>query len=178
MKIFLICGKSGSGKGEVANIIKEYFIYKKENTVITEFSKPLKAFAKELTDWNGELSAKPRGYLQGLGDKIRSIDEKFFINSMLNDLRMYENLTNNVVISDVRFPMEIDDIKTAYDNVYAIYVENNFSQSKLSITEQTHITETALDSYNDFDYMIVNDNYESLRDKVFKIMEEVMKDEN
>lgn len=178
MKIFLICGKSGSGKGEVAKLIKEYFVYKKQNTVITEFSKPLKTFAKELTDWNGELETKPRGYLQGLGDQIRSIDEKFFINNMLNDLRMYEHFTNNVVISDVRFPQEIDEIKLAYDNVYALYVENNFSQSKLSIAEQMHKTETALDKYEDFNYIIVNDVYESLRDKVFKVMEEVMKNES
>ena len=41
MRIFLIGGKSGSGKGEVAKIIKEYYIYKLETCAITEYSKYL-----------------------------------------------------------------------------------------------------------------------------------------
>ena len=87
MKIFLVGGKAGSGKGEVAKLIKEYYIYKLENCVITEYSKYLKIFAKELTDWDGNPNTKPRKYLQELGDKIRKLDNKFFINKMIDDLK-------------------------------------------------------------------------------------------
>ncbi len=171
MKIFLVAGKAGSGKGEVAKYIKEYYIYKLESCVITEYSKYLKNFAKELTDWDGNSNTKPRSYLQELGDKIRKIDSKYFVNNMLDDLRIYETLTDNVVISDVRMPEEIEDIKLNYDNVYAIYVENQFAQSKLTVAEQSHITEVALDSYEEFDYILANDTKESLKDKVFKYLE-------
>ena len=135
MKIFLIAGKAESGKGEVAKLIKEYYIYKLENCVITEYSKYLKSFAQELTD------------LQELGDKVRQIDNKFLTNIMLEDLKVYATLADVVVISGVRFPEEIEEIKLNYDDVYTIYVENQFSQSNLSVAEQTHITETALDNY-------------------------------
>ncbi len=173
MRIFLIAGKAGSGKGEVAKIIKEYYIYKLEKCVITEYSKPLKKFAQELTDWDGNPNTKPRKYLQDLGDQIRKIDSKYFINKMLDDLKIYETLTDNVVISDVRMPDEIEDIKLNYDNVYSICVENQFSASKLSVEEQAHITETALEGYAEFDYILANDTYDNLKDKVFKFLEGV-----
>ena len=171
MRIFLVAGSAGSGKGEVAKLIKEYYIYKLENCVITEYSKYLKMFAKELTDWDGNPNTKPRKYLQDLGDKIRGIDNKYFINNMLEDLRVYEELVNNVIISDVRLPQEIEDIKLNYDNVYAIYVVNQHSQSNLTIEEQAHITETSLENYDDFDYVLANDNINTLKDKVFKYLE-------
>jgi len=171
MRIFLVAGKAGSGKGEVAKLIKEYYIYKLEKCVITEYSKYLKNFAKELTDWDGNQNTKPRKYLQELGDKIRNIDSKFFINNMIDDLKIYQEMTDNVIVSDVRFPDEIEDIKLNYDNVYAIYVENQFSPSKLTVEEQSHRTETALENYDEFDYVLPNDNIENLRDKVFKYLE-------
>jgi len=171
MRIFLVAGKAGSGKGEVAKLIKEYYIYKLENCVITEYSKYLKGFAKELTDWDGNPNTKPRKYLQELGDKIRKLDSKYFINNMIDDMKIYEELADNVVVSDVRFPDEIEDIKLNFDNVYAIYVENQFAPSKLTIEEQSHRTETALESYNEFDYILANDTMELLKDKVFKYLE-------
>ena len=172
MKIFLVAGKAGSGKGEVAKLIKEYYIYKLENCVITEYSKYLKNFAQELSDWDGNENTKPRKYLQELGDKIRAVDSKFFVKNMLNDIRVYETLTDVLVIGGVRFPEEIEDIKINYDkDVYAIYVENQFSQSNLTIEEQAHPTETALEGYNEFDYILANDTKESLKDKVFKFLE-------
>ena len=45
-KVFLIAGKAGCGKNEVANIIKEEL----PNTVITAFSKYIKLFAYFLSE--------------------------------------------------------------------------------------------------------------------------------
>ena len=171
MRIFLIAGKAGSGKTEVAKLIKEYYIYKLEKCVITEYSKTLKTFTMELTDWDGNPNTKPRKYMQELGDKIRSIDEKYFINNMIDDIKIYVEYTDNLVVGGVRLPAEIEDVKLNYDNVYAIYVENQFAQSKLTLEEQSHITETALENYDEFDYILVNDTKESLKEKVFKFLE-------
>ena len=90
---------------------------------------------------------------------------------MLDDFKVYETLVDNVVVSDVRMPEEIEDIKLNYDKVYAIYVENQFSKSELTIEEQSHITETALENYEEFDYVLANDEKEKLKDKVFKYLE-------
>ena len=171
MRIFLVAGKAGSGKGEVAKLIKEYYIYKLENCAITEYTKYLKNFAKELTDWDGNSNTKPRKYLQELGDKIRGIDSKYFTNNMLNDLRVYETLVDNLVIADVRMPAEIEEIKLNYDDVYTIYVENQFSNSDLTLEEQSHVTELALENYEEFDYILANDTKATLKEKVFKFLE-------
>ncbi len=171
MKIFLIAGKAGSGKGEVAKFIKEYYIYKLQTCAITQYSKYIKLFAEELTDWDGNPNTKPRTYLQQLGDQIREIDSKFFVNRMIDDIKIYEKECNNLVVSDVRYPEEIEDIKLNYNDVYSIYVENQFGNSSLTLEEQMHKSETALENYNEFDYIIVNDDYNTLKDKVFKILE-------
>ncbi len=171
MRIFLVAGKAGSGKGEVAKLIKEYYIYKLEKCVITEYSKPLKNLAEELTDWDGNPNTKPRGFLQKLGDEIRDIDELFFVKKMLDNIKVYEKYTDNLIISDVRFPIEIEEMKLNYDNVYTICVENQFGISPLSVEEQAHRSETALDNYAEFDYILANDDKDALKDKVFKFLE-------
>lgn len=172
MKIFVIAGKAGSGKGEVAKLIKEYYIYKLQNSVITEYSKYIKKFATELTDWDGISENKPRDFLQDFGSKIRRYDNRFFTKRMIEDINVYSFADiENVIISDARMPEEIDELRNNFDNVYAIYIENQFGLSKLSIEQQSHITETALENYDDFDYTIANDSLEELKNKVFRFLE-------
>lgn len=172
MRIFLIAGKAGSGKADVARYIKEYYIYKLEESVITEYSKYIKLFAKELTDWDGQNANKPRRYLQLAGAELRSMDPNYFTRRMIEDIDFYKNHVQNIIIDDVRMPNELKAIYDSYDNVYSIYVINQFSTSKLSIEEQSDITETALEEYPDFDLTLINDDEKTLKDKVFKFLED------
>ncbi len=171
MRIFLVAGKAGSGKNEVAKLIKEYYIYKRESCAVTHYSKYIKNFALELTDWDGTDANKPRDFMQQLGDKIRKNDPEYFTSNMVRDIGVYEEVIDNLVISDVRMPNEIESIRENYDEVYAIYVVNQFGNSKLTIEQQSHITETALEAYGDFDYTLANDTLENLRERVFKYLE-------
>lgn len=173
MRIFLVAGKAGSGKNEVAKLIKEYYIYKLEECAITSYSKYIKQFARELTDWDGMDANKPRDFMQQIGDKIRKIDPYYFTSNMIKDISIYKEYVNNLVISDVRMPEEIEEIKENFDEVYAIYVVNQFGNSSLTIEQQSHITETALENYDEFDYTLANDTMESLKDKVFKYLETI-----
>lgn len=173
MRIFLVAGKAGSGKKEVAKLIREYYAYKMEDSAVTSFSKYIINFTKELTDWDGSPGNKPRDFMQKLGDNIRATDPYYFTKSMIQDISIYEKYVNDLVICDVRMPEEIDEIRNNYDDVYAIYVENQFSPSKLSLEQQAHITETALENYADFDYTIANDTLQNLRDKIFKLLEDI-----
>ncbi len=174
MKIFVVGGKSGSGKGEVAKFINEFYIYKLKKCVITEYSKYLKEFAKELTDWDGITQNKPRDFLQQFGSKIRAYDKYFFTKRMIEDVNIYELAGIDVlIISDARMPEEFEEMKENYDEVYSILVVNQFAKSKLTIEQQTHITETALENYDEFDYTFANDDINILKDKVFKYLEEI-----
>ena len=173
MRIFLIAGKAGSGKNEVAKLIKEYYIYKLEECAITSFSKYIKNFALELTNWDGTESNKPRDFMQRLGDDMRKNDPNFLVSNMIKDITIYQKYVENVVISDVRMPNEIEEIKNSFENVYAFYIVNQFGSSKLTIEQQSHITEVALEDYPDFDYIIANDDLSKLKEKVFAILDKV-----
>ncbi len=169
MRIFLVAGKAGSGKNEVANIIKDTL----GNSVITSFSKYIKLFTLELTDWDGRDINKPREYLQNMGDKLRAIDEDFLTKRILEDIEVYEGENIfNVIISDVRLVHEIEYFKKL-DNfeVIAIRVNSKESKRKLTNDEMNHHTELELDTYQGFDYVIENKYDETLKKQVKEIVE-------
>lgn len=174
MKIYLIAGKAGSGKGEVAKIIKEYYLGVKKKAIITEYSKYLKLYANEILGWNGE-EPKPRKFLQDLGVTIKENMDmpKMLINRMIEDIKIYSLYYDVVIISDVRYPEEIEEMKKNFKDVYSIYVVNQFGKSELSLEEQTHITETALENYSNFDITITNDNINVLDNRVIDFIERV-----
>ncbi len=172
MKIFLVAGKSGSGKGEVAKIIKDYYMSFGKRVLITQFSKYLKMYAKEVLNWKEE-EPKPRRFLQDIGVTIRENMEMplMLINRMMEDIKVYELYFDVIVISDVRLPEEIEEFKKKYKDCLSIYVINQFEASKLTVKEQTHITETALEEYSNFDITITNDNKDTLSEKVIMFLE-------
>ena len=170
MRIFLISGKAGSGKNEVANILKDNL----GSTVITSFSKYIKLFALEFTDWDGRDITKPREFLQTMGDKLRAIDETFLIKRLIEDFKVYENNFDNVVVSDVRLPHELEYIKNNSNyEVITIRVNSTSTVRNLSEIEKHHHTELDLDNYESFDYVINNNFDDSLELEVKKIINEI-----
>lgn len=174
MKIYLVAGKAGSGKAEIAKIIKEHYLSLKHKPIITEYSKYLKLYANEILGWNGS-NPKPRKFLQDLGITIRENMgmSNMLINRMIEDIKVYSLYYDVVIISDVRYPEEIEEMKKTFKNVYSIYVVNQFGKSELSLEEQTHITETALENYGNFDVTITNDNINVLDNRVIEFIERV-----
>ena len=118
MKVILISGKAGSGKDEVAKLLKMYL----GNAVITKLAKYIKLFAAEMTDWDGKEDDKPRTFLQEMGDNLRLLDKNFLTKRMVEDLKLYEKFYDYVIISDVRLVNEIEYIKANYLNVVTIRV--------------------------------------------------------
>jgi len=157
MKIFLIAGKSGSGKTEAAKLIKKNL----DKTVVTNFSKYIKLFALEMTDWDGSDQNKPRTFLQQMGDRLRKIDKYFLPKRIMEDILIYEQDYDYLVICDVRMLDEINYIKEHNEGVVTIMIEGK-SSNKLSLEEQNHCTENEFMNY-DYDYVIKNnydDNFE------------------
>ncbi len=169
MRVFLITGKAGSGKNEVANIIKS----KLDKTVITGLSKYIKLFALELTNWDGNDNNKPREFLQNMGDKLRAIREDYLTKRIVEDIELYkrEGITN-VIVSDVRLINEIEYFKSNKDlEVITIRINSDSSRRSLTDSEKKHITEIELDNYNGFDYVIENKFNEELEIQINKILE-------
>ena len=179
MKLYVIAGKAGSGKNTCANYIKEYYENKGKKVVLTEISKYLKVFAKEIIDWDGSYETKPRSFLQELGSKIRYtlFDEDFLLNRLKEDIKIYNDYADVLVISDARLPREIDFLKSL-SNSTTIKVINKFSDYELKGEEKYHETETSLDNYNAFDYIFENDTLDNFKNKIYNMIEEVDSNEN
>lgn len=178
MKVYVIAGKAGSGKNTTATYIQKYYELVGKKTVITEISKYLKLFAYEVLHWDGKRETKPRSFLQDVGSSIRHeiFNEDFLINRLLEDLKIYEKYVDVVIIADARLPREIDLIKEKC-NATSIEVINEFNDYELKGDEKHHETETAINSYTKFDYVLHNKTFKDLESDVQNLVKEVENNE-
>ena len=171
-KIYLLSGKARNGKDTIAGYLKEFYEKDGKKVIFSRAGKYIKFYAMEMTDWDGNEDTKPRTLLQELGtDVIRNKLNKseMFIDRQIDDIEIYS------YFYDIRLPREIDSIKEKFDNVVTIKVERINFETNLSGKEQKHSTETAMDNYIDFDYVIINDTLEKLKEDVYKIYKEETK---
>lgn len=171
-KIYIISGKARHGKDTTALAIKKACNNKK--VINLAYGNYIKEYAKVISDWNGSEETKPRKLLQTLGtDIIRNkIDKDFFVKRLCDDIKVYSYYFDIITISDARFPNEIDIPREMFNNVVTIKVVRDNFESPLTDSELNHQTETALDSYNDFDFILKNDG--TIPD-LYKKVEEIVR---
>lgn len=175
--IYLICGKARHGKTTSGNMIHE--IYEKQNMKVanTLIALYLKSYAKQFFGWDGSEETKPRDLLQELGTDIirKKLNKpKFFINRTIEDIEILSNFFEAIIIDDVRFPEEIEDIKAKYPNTISIKINRPNFESELNAKQQMHATEVALNNYDKYDYVIENDGtLENLNKKIEEIIKKV-----
>ena len=175
--IFIVSGKANSGKDTSCALINNYIKIKNKKVINLQFSSYIKMYAKEISGWDGSEDTKPRTLLQILGtDIIRDkIDNNFFINRIIGDIKVYSYYFDVITISDARLPEEIDTIYNEFKNVFKIRIERPGFINSLDSNEKKHRTEIGLDNYNSYDYVVVNDSsIENLNDKIKNIIDEVL----
>ena len=176
-KILLVGGKANSGKDTTCEFINNYVKLKNLKVINLQISSYIKMYAKNISGWNGEEDTKPRTLLQEIGTDIvrMKIDNEFFIKRIIDDIKVYSYYFDVITVSDIRFPEELDIIYNSFKNVYKINVVRPNYENNLNSNEKKHITELALDNYNNYDYTIINDS--SLNDlnmKVINMIDEVL----
>ena len=129
---------------------------------------------KELgEEWDG---LTPRKLLQLLGTEAgrQIIHPNIWVNALFADYEdnksdWLSGINSNWIITDVRFPNEAQAIKDRGGILIRInrpqYLDNG-----LVIRKDEHLSETALDDYDGFDYVIENDT-DSVQDLVNKVKE-------
>lgn len=171
--IYVISGKARTGKNVVASILNE--LYEKENkkTVVISYASYLKDYAKKIVGWNGLEETKPREFLQNIGDLSREKNgENILIRRIIEDINIYKEYFDVIIISDARFEREITNIKDSFENVKTIHIigRDNNLEDKL----KNHITESALDSYDLYDFEIENlTSIDDLKEKIKLVVNEV-----
>ena len=180
LTIYLISGKARHGKTTTANFIKEYYNSIGKKSLVTSYGKYIKMYVKEITDWNGDDATKPREMLQTLGTSI--IREKlgkqdFYVKRLDEDMDVYNEYVNAVMIDDVRLPIEMEYFLERYPKrIKTIHIIRPEFENDLTDKQRNHVTEKGLDNYTEYDYTILNDGtLEDLRQKVYSIIEGIEK---
>ena len=158
--IFLIAGKAGSGKSTVAKIIESKYLEDNKKVIISPITKYLKKYIEEITGDIIDEVNKPRNLLQNISSEVIKKElgmKDFFINRLIEDLKIYSYFFEVIIVPDIRFKEEIEIIKNNFNNVISIGIERKNYHSTLSLKEQKDITEVALDNYDKYDYKIIND---------------------
>lgn len=165
--IFVLSGKAKSGKNLIADKIENY--YKNKRCIQISYAFYLKNYVKNIYGWSGSEEDKPRELLQKIGiDLIKNkIDSNLLIRRVCEDIKVYSYFYDIIIITDARLKDEIEIPKRLFNNVVTIRIDSIYYDKKMTIEQMNHITETNLDNYNKFDY-IIND-FDKLEEILSKI---------
>lgn len=162
MKVILIGGKARSGKDTLADYMIEELKKAGLNPCKVQVGQYIKYYAEKYFGWDGREETKPRELLQSLGTEVirNKIDPDFHIDRLVQDIKVLSYFYDTFIVSDIRFPVEIEKPKKEFKDVITIKMIRE--SEELTSNQQKHQTEIALDNYSDFDYII--DNNKSLKE--------------
>lgn len=169
-KLYVLAGKARTGKDSAANIIEAYYTKKNYKVIRYSCTVYLKEYIKKLYSWDGMEQTKPRDILQRMGNEIRDKYPNYFINRMEEDIRFLQNHADIIIVTGVRLTKELE-ILNKIDNNILIKMEKE--NNDLTEKQKQDITEIDVDNYKNFDYIIYNDDYNNLENKIIKLIEEV-----
>ena len=162
------------------NLHKPYYRFEVTNWITMSFADKLKEVASIVFDirkeyWNdpsikasfvNNYNLTGRDILQKIGESFRKeISPDIWVNSLFNNYDKLNYRTHsgkpNLIITDVRMPNEAQAIKDRGGILIRVDRETGYKDS--------HISETALDDYQDWDYVI--DNNGTLEELINKVEE-------
>lgn len=166
-KIICISGKAQHGKDTSARILKDILVKCGYRVLITHYGDLVKYVCKTFFDWNGEKDEAGRSLLQFVGtDRVRAQRPNYWVDFVVSIVQMFPDQWDYVIIPDSRFPNEIDCFKEAgFDVTHARVIRAPFV-SPLTLEQQMHISETALDGVRADVYI---PNFGSLEDLAHEI---------
>lgn len=170
--IYLMCGKAKHGKDTFSAFLKKAYEDNGKKIIVTQLSKYIKYYAREMTGWDLSEETKPREFLQQLGTNVirqKLKKDDLFIKRMIDDIEIFSYFYDAIIISDVRLKKEINDLKKAYPQLITIHINRPDFDNGLTEEQKNHPTEIDLDDFNDFDIEICNTTLEKLKDNALNI---------
>ena len=164
MTIIIFSGKQYSGKDTVAKIMLE----KMPNFKRCAMGDIIKlTYGKEKKLTYEEIEKNKSIYRQdliNLGNWGRAQDPDYWLKKILEQ-------DGNIMVTDVRVPHEYEVFKGAGAIAIRVEASRETRASRGQLVGENDITEVGLDNIKDWDYVIENNSdYESLKNKVFKII--------
>lgn len=174
------CGKDTSASFIAAELKKQG-----QRVLTIHYADFLKWFCREYLGWDGKketwqvTNETGRSMLQRVGtDVVRKNSPNTWVEIMISLLKGMYTEYDVVLIPDVRFPNEIENVVKAFQGeseVLTVRVERPDFDNGLTPEEKTHISETALDDYC-FDLYVKNvGDLERLRDTCKGVAKYIMR---
>ena len=171
-KLYLMCGKARHGKDTFSAYLKEAYENNGKKLIITQLSKYIKYYAREMTGWNLTEEDKPRALLQELGTQVireKLGKEDLFINRIIDDVDVFSCFYDAIIISDVRLKKEVEDLRKAFPDLICVHIVRPNFDNGLTEEQKNHKTEIDLDDYDKFDVNIVNTTLDKLNEDAIKL---------
>jgi len=152
--IILISGKAESGKDLAATLLKIELQKQGKRVLIMAYANQLKFICKKYFGWDGEKDIKGRTLLQYIGtEKVRSKNKNFWVDSVIEFVKVFEDDFDYVLIPDCRFIQEIERWKETDFDYISLRIERLNYENNLTPEQRSHSSETSLDDF-EFDYYI------------------------
>lgn len=161
-----LSGKMRTGKNTAADYLCAQYGFRQ-----VAFADPIKRLAMEYfqlthAECYGQKTDRSRYVLQKIGEYFRELDEDVWCRYTLAHIPQGQS----TVISDVRFPNEVEMIRQAGGKIYRLCrtLPPSFGAD--------HISETALDHYHQFDALVDNSgSVEALHESLQLLMKEELR---
>jgi hypothetical protein len=165
--------RAQAGKDTVAQMIKMYCEEMGLNVLCLAYADYLKMIAARNFTYSDKES--DRAILQEFGQKVRDIDEKFWVDTVWHTIDVLNDEYDVFIISDARHPNELQPFpyNLSYPTVN-IYINRDF-ESPLSENEQLHESEKMATNPNFDDFHYVIDNNGTI-DELYKKVVDVVSD--
>jgi len=194
MEVYGFSGKMGSGKNYVSEkmFIPKLNSINPKKTLVMAFADHFKidACAKFNIDYNRIFVKKDdesRRMLQlaGTEEGRMKFGEDIWIKTLYAWMKVYADRgIERFIICDVRFPNEVELVKKLNGkvirinapkrNIDAVTRESGGNQDKFN-SILNHSSEVALDNYDGFDYIILNDYGDNAEEQIDKIIKNIDK---
>lgn len=181
-----VSGKAESGKNAFADMIMRY----RPSSLIAvnfAFADEVKKIAKDM-GWDGQKTENGRSGLIMIGDGARKyFDPDIWVKKLCKTMEPIASQSDTLssithfvmIVTDCRYPNEPESLREFANKVGASYftlrVNRPNYESKLTAEQRSNLSETGLDDYPKFDFIIENDGtLFDFKDKSWDVMNKII----
>lgn len=173
--VFMVSGKSNSGKGEVSNRLEELFKKNNRHTTRCSLSTYIRDTLKNDFYWDGVDTVDSRKFMAETY-RLGSIIYPYHMARRVWERDVVPNLSNGenfIIVESFRELQNYEYFKLLQDdNLVSKIVTIRVTRPNFSVVDEElseHVSEVDLDSF-DFNYNVINDgNIEELYEKVDEV---------
>jgi len=165
-RIISLSGEARHGKDSSVKIIEEILSKQNKKYLHMAYGNLVKHICEQYYNWDGRKDEWGRTLLQMIGtDKIRSKEPNYWVDFIINLVKIIGEDYDYILISDCRFPNELNRWTEEGYTIIPIHVKRLNFDNGLTEEQKNHSSETALNNYT-FDYYLQAENLDELEQEI------------